>query len=108
MKRVSGDHWARHAKDEIHGGKLPEHRRCNGGECISCEEMNKMKEKKSKYFWRHLGTLAILVAALAILVAALAILVAALAILVAALAILVAALAILVAALISAIYHFLI
>jgi hypothetical protein len=52
MKKIPGSNWPRHVKNEIHGGKLPEHKRCNGEECISCEEAKEMKKKKGKYFCR--------------------------------------------------------
>jgi hypothetical protein len=58
MKKIPGNNWPRHVKNEIHGGKLPEHRRCNGEGCISCEEAKEMKKKKCKYFCRatHFGS----------------------------------------------------
>jgi hypothetical protein len=52
MKKISGKNWGTHAKNEIHGGKPPEQRRCNGEECISCEEAKEMKKKKGKFFCR--------------------------------------------------------
>jgi hypothetical protein len=84
MKKIPGKDWGRHVKNEIHGGKPPEHRRCNGEGCISCEEAKEMKKKKSKYFCHILvatplcilvGTLCILVGTLCILVGTLCILV---------------------------------
>jgi hypothetical protein len=57
MKMIPGSNWAKHAKTEIHGGKAPESRRCNGEGCLSCEEAKEIKKKKGKYFWRHARTL---------------------------------------------------